>query len=190
MTTHAWEIARQVKTAGVVATLHFDPSRLTTRIRKAAQRMLQSGTLWGGWSSQSRKVAEMVAAHYALPMMKVSHGYLYVERRSLHNDDMETLKRLFNADIMAFKLEPKIPDWYVSRGEAREYVDTTVERQLEQLDNFETGQSNYINFLDEAFTKQIAQAITERQMREFAELRERASAYLDSSQCIPIPEFN
>lgn len=188
--TTVWQIADKIRTAGVVTTLHFDPSQLTVRIRKAAQRMLQSGTLSGGWSSQSRKVAELVAAHHRLPMMKVRCGYVYVDRRSLNDEDMQTIKRLYHADITAFKLEPNVPDWYTRRGQGREYIESTVTRHLEQLDNFEMCRVNYIHFIDEAFAKQAAQAIAERHMREFADLRECAAAYLDTNACIPIPEFN
>lgn len=190
MTQHAWEIARTAKMAGVVTRMHFDPSRLTARIRKAAQRMLRTGMLKGGWSSQSRKVAELVATHHKLPMIKTSGNYLYVDRRTLTRGDMDEIARLVHADITTFKLEGEVPRWYLERGSANEYIQEQIMRQLTNLDAFDRCQAHYIHFLDQAFAKQAAEIITERHRQEFAELCERAAAYLDSSQCIPIPEFN
>lgn len=179
-----YDVARQLKTAGVVTTAHFDPSTLTVRIRKAAQRMLSSGVLRGGWNSQSRKVAEIVATHHDLPMVRARGGYVYVEPRTLNDQDLEEVERLVHADITAFKLNPEVPEYYIEKGKYKEYIDERAKRQLSGLDNFERHGVDYVYFLDEAFAKQLGEYIAAKVDNDSK--RQKAAAFLDSTTCIPL----
>lgn len=185
-----WEIARQLKTCGVVTHLEFAPNTLTPRIRKAAQRMLESGVITGGWSSQARKVAEIVAKHFDLITLSRSGFHLYFYDRALRRGDiMELLKPLRTADAAAYMLTYQPPSWV---SDPAMYLKNEMERHDDSFVRFESGKSPYLSFHLQEFAKQAAELVAGKATEQERAMRWRAVQYLDSAERITIhsQQFN
>lgn len=64
---HHWDIARAAKIVGMQTTMNLDPTKITVRIKNRLIRWLEKGEYVGGWSSKSRRVAEVLAKEFDLP---------------------------------------------------------------------------------------------------------------------------
>jgi hypothetical protein len=182
-----YDVARKIKTLGVVTTLHFDPGQLTVRIRNAAKRMLEAGVASGGWQSQSRKVAELVARHFNVPLLKQHGRYVHVNARRLSREQIQMLCDTHAADLAAWQLNVEVPSWATRhRHGPAQYINDNLHSARTQLQHFLEGRSDYIGFQDVAMAKHAAFMLVEMIDNPNKERCKRAAAYLDSRDLIPI----
>lgn len=126
---------------GVESVLTLYPDRLGPRIKKSVIRMLENAHITGGWSSQSRQVAEALADRFSLSVLQTRwQGLtLYAQPRPEIRDQ---LIELVQADIAAFLLEN--PGYHTS------YYANAAQEAVAQL---KKGNAKYIDFRCREFNK-------------------------------------
>lgn len=106
MKTYA--IVDNLRTPGIVMTAHIDVTLVSNRVFKAAHRMVDSLIFKGGYRSQSRKLAGVLAYRYGLPMATPGYNSVRIQRSSdLPPDVIAEIEELLDADLMiAIGLRP------------------------------------------------------------------------------------
>lgn len=74
----SYEYGRLCKLPGAKVKITIAPSAMSSRIRLSAQRMLAAGILKGGYQSQARRLARMIAKQNGLFLLDERHGQ-YIE---------------------------------------------------------------------------------------------------------------
>lgn len=138
---HAFERGRITGINGMVSELTLHPEHLGPRIKKNVIRMLENAHITGGWSSQSRQVAETLAQRFNLSVLQTRwQGLtLYAQPRPEIRDQ---LIELIHADIAAFLLEN--PGYHTS------YYANAAQEAIAQL---KKGNAKYIDFRSGEFSK-------------------------------------
>lgn len=104
MTLTSNEYGSFSKLPGARTKVQIDPTKLSTRMRNAVIKMIESGTSVGGYSAKSQKLANAIADAYAVPMVKLqNYGALVVDRR-LSEDAVKHLERMVLADGAATRI--------------------------------------------------------------------------------------
>ena len=127
---------------GMVSELTLHPENLGPRIKKSVIKMLENAHITGGWSSQSRQVAEALAERFSLSVLQTRwQGLtLYAQPKPEIRDKLIELVR---ADIAAFLLEN--PNYH------RSYYADAAQEAIDQL---KKGNAKYIDFRCSEFNKQ------------------------------------
>lgn len=127
---------------GMVSELTLYPENLGPRIKKSVIKMLENAHITGGWSSQSRRVAEALAERFSLSVLQTRwQGLtLYAQPKPEIRDK---LIELIQADITAFLLEN--PNYHRSY-----YADSAQDA----IANLKNGNARYIDFRCSEFNKQ------------------------------------
>ena len=89
---------------GTQTSVALHPQRLTARMRNSIIRMLENCTIEGGWSSQSRKLAEALADKYGL-QCSVSNGYRGLRVVGITDAAAQEVTEIVHADWTAWRLE-------------------------------------------------------------------------------------
>lgn len=111
-----WEVARLAQVAGIETTFTFHPAKLTPRIRNAAKRMIESRVLVGGYRSQARNVAKLIAAKHGVPLLNAHPRW--VEVGAFPREVRDRLLEFRQADWAAYTLAVgHLPKWYAQRYE-------------------------------------------------------------------------
>jgi hypothetical protein len=100
--TH-WEVARSVKTQGVLVSISIDPKLVSPRIRSKLLRWLQCGVLEGGYRSEARKLAALLLRAFDLEVS--SHYWNGLRIVDSSPELREELVDIRIADWAAFVLE-------------------------------------------------------------------------------------
>ena len=108
-----YDIARDLQIAGVVVQAHIDPKQVSVRIKNAAQRMIRSGVLKGGWNSKSRKLAYKLVENTNAPVLRSMWREQFAID-PLPPEAIERLDEMFEADIALSKMRTDfdaLGDW-------------------------------------------------------------------------------
>ena len=138
----SFERGRLTGINGMVSELTLYPDHMGPRIKKSVIKMLETAHITGGWASQSRKIAELLADKYSLSVLQTRwQGLtLYAQPRPEIRDK---LIELVQADIAAFLLDN--PNYHQS------YYANAAQASIDQLNN---GNAKYIDFRCSEFNKQ------------------------------------
>ena len=89
---------------GTKTTVTLYPQTLGVRMRNSTIRMLESRTITGGWTSQSRKLAEAIADKHGL-QCSVSNQYRGLRVVGISEEAAPLVSEVVNADWVAWILE-------------------------------------------------------------------------------------
>jgi len=137
----AFERGRLTGISGMESVLTLNPASMGPRIKKSVIKMLETAHITGGWSSQSRKVAELLAEKYSLNILQTRWNGLtiYAPPTDAVRDELIGLVR---ADITAFTLD--------NPGYHRSWY---VEQANKTVAELEAGTAKYIDFRCGEFSK-------------------------------------
>lgn len=171
--TTVYQIARLAQTAGLETTFVFKPQDLTTRIRNAAKRMIETQALVGGYRSQAKKVAKLMLLKHGIPY--VAKSWRGVEIGELPYDVREKIAELRKADYAAFLLEhPGAHEFYRDRFE-------------ENLQMLQSGEPGYVSFNDDSLGKQAFSLLVDEFVTHRGDKRvKEVAALLDTDTPIQI----
>jgi hypothetical protein len=111
---------------GTTTTVTLYPQTLGARMRNSTIRMLEARTITGGWTSQSRKLAEAIADKHGL-QCSVSNNYRGLRVVGISEEAAPLVSEVVNADWVAWVLEnPEYRNGYY-KGRYEESM-TSLER--------------------------------------------------------------
>ena len=140
--TTLYERGRLTGISGMESVLTLNPANMGPRIKKSVIRMIENAHITGGWASQSRKVAELLAEKFGLNVLQTRWNGLTIYAPP-STDLRDQLIELVRADITAFLLDnPSYHrTWYVDQA------NTTI-------NELQTGIAKYVDFRSGEFSKQ------------------------------------
>lgn len=100
MTANAFDMVRKIRhLSGLQLTAIIDPSQISKRIKNAAQKMLRTGVLVGGYTSKGRMLAEQMMQTFNQPAIgsATQWGSFIGEMAMVPKDKREQLVELINA---------------------------------------------------------------------------------------------
>jgi hypothetical protein len=102
MRPNLYQASRMLTTVGVTADINFNPTQITTRMRKSIQRQLESGNITGGWSSHAARLARVMCEQFNLTYIRGDYWGLHVQFTS--EEAREEACALMRADFAAYLL--------------------------------------------------------------------------------------
>ena len=140
--TSLYERGRLTGISGMESVLTLNPASMGPRIKKSVIRMLEKAHITGGWASQSRKVAELLADKFGLSILQTRWNGLTIYAPPT-DEVRDQLIALVRADIAAFLLDnpTSYSNWYTDQA-------------AKTLDELKEGVAKYIDFRSSEFSKQ------------------------------------
>lgn len=146
MTTN-WEYGRLAKTPGVTPTFTFKSAHISTRMRRAAQKMIRERVLRGSWSSKARRLAVTLMKARGIPYYDTVNMFRMIDMPSTHRDEIAAL---VNADCAAKLLEGTIQP---------AAVEALRNDRLKVLSRQHPEPRGYISFFDDAFRRRALEVV-------------------------------
>jgi len=187
--SHMYEIARQLQTPGVQTVATFNPTRLTKTVRNMVRKSIASGHHTGGWSSQTKKVRQMVfglAGERPTIFVKQETDYLTLHTpRPITADVSSEILGMLEADCTLQKMGYDDIEKNRYTPTREDYYKTIDRRHLENVEKLKAAGnrdvlgSHYIIVRQPKLRQQIATTfLKERTVEEIA-FAERLASFLD-----------
>ena len=189
--SHMYDIARQLQTPGVQTVATFNPTRLTRTVRNMVRKSIASGYHKGGWSSQTKKVRQMVfglAGERPTIFVKQETDYmtLHTPRPITTNAYSEilgmleadcTLQKMGYEDLPKHRYQPTRDEFFKSID--RRHFENV--EKLKAAGNPDVLGSHYIIVRQPKLRQQIAQTFLRERTNEEIEFAERLASFLDEN---------
>jgi len=195
MSQNMYELARQLQSPGVVTTAYFNPNRLTKTLRNMARKSIASGKHSGGWSSQTKKVRNlifMLAGETPVIHAKPEHGpYVsFVSSRAIPHTVQNEMIGLLEADCSLTKMnfETEKKNYYkITYDEFVERVDDTFVTNTKRLQ--EVGGSTHYSLIirNKPIREQVVDLFLTLRTSDEVALAERIASLLDENKEFLIP---
>ena len=137
-----YERGRLTGISGMESVLTLNPNNMGPRIKKNVIKMLENAHITGGWSSQSRRVAELLAEKFGLNVLQTRWNGLTIYAPPT-NEVRDQLIDLVRADIASFLLE--------NPGYHRTWYTDQANKTMGEL---AMGTAKYVDFRSGEFSKQ------------------------------------
>jgi hypothetical protein len=162
---------------GTETTVTLHPQRLGVRMRNSIIRMLESRVLEGGWSSQSRKIAEALAEKHGLQVS--TNNWNGIRIRGITKEAAPIVKGLTQADWTAWILEN--PEY--NKGYYRNHFDLAI-KEIERL-----NQNFFITMHDKDSIRQIRETLVTHTPQEIKDRAMQVANLLRGTEPIHITTF-
>ena len=177
-----YDVARDLKTAGVEVSAHINPANLTVRMRNSIKHMLATGIMKGGYYSHAARITNMLIKEHNMSYAKNQHGHLQFKiHRAFNDQERELLTEFINTDKMLSMVSDSQNIYH------KEWVNRYHKDGMQTLGltfNLEFSTSFRINSKD--LRKQALELIAKIKTPEEIELRKQLCAKFDSNELIPI----
>jgi len=187
--THMYDIARQLQTPGVQTIATFNPTRLTKTVRNMVRKSIATGLHTGGWSSQTKKVRQMVfglADKRPTFFIKQETDYLTLHTpRPITGDTLSEILGILEADCTLQKMGYDDLPVHKYTPTRSEFYKTIDRRHLENVEKIKAAGnpdvlgSHYIIVRQPKLRQQIAQTFLKERTVEEIEFAERLASFLD-----------
>jgi len=118
MSENAFDMVRKIRhLPGLKLTATLDPTQVTKRLKNAAQKMLRSGVVTGGYTSKSRMLVEQLLkdADRSAPVYVTKWGVFITDTALLSNDVRGPIAELIDAARMIeLASEPRSNPKYIN----------------------------------------------------------------------------
>jgi hypothetical protein len=143
----SFERGRITGISGMESVLTLNPANMGPRIKKSVIRMLEEAHITGGWNSQSRKVAELLAEKFKLNMLQTRWNgvTLFAQPQPEH---VEEIIELLKADMALFVMEN--PNY------ARSWYTRQCDETIAQL---REGTAKFVDFRNGIYSKKAIELI-------------------------------
>lgn len=142
MSTTLYERGRLTGISGMESVLTLNPASMGPRIKKSVCKMIENAHITGGWASQSRKVAELLAEKFSLSILQTSWNGLTIYAPPTP-EIRDKLIELVRADFAAFLLD--------NPSYARTWYSDQANKTIEAL---EDGVAKHVDFRSVEFSRQ------------------------------------
>jgi hypothetical protein len=169
--------ARLKKLSGVSIDVSFDPTKLTPRVRKAAQKLLRGKNITG--DGQSAKTALLAWASVTKPPALLRGGGYVLNYKQMPETVRAEWRNLHTTGRMVALADPAN-----SSGWVRQYVDDNYETVMQALDTNETGRdSPHCYFGTHHYPDEVRAQIVEAFIKDPTDMHklELAAQMLDGS---------
>jgi uncharacterized protein YqgQ len=177
-----YDVARDLKTAGVEVSAHINPAKLTVRMRNNIKRMLTTGIMKGSYYSHAARIAKIITKDHTLSHVRQQYGYTYFKiHRAFNAQERELITDLINTDKMLTRVADS------DNSYRKEWAENYYKESMNTLKlnlNLEFAVSFRIN--NEDLRKQVQELISKIKTPEEIELRKQLCAKFDSNELIPI----
>lgn len=178
MPANAFDMVRKIRhLPGLQLTATVDPTKITKRVKNATQRMLRTGVLVGGYSSQSRLLAEQMldSFHQKAVGSATAWGAFINDASMLDKAGRDQLIELLNASRLIEHANKTNNDRYLN------------ERYDLMIKDVRTHTSGRVLFraYDKAMNQQIMEAVSKYRAPEQVVAHEALANRLDD----PTPFF-
>jgi hypothetical protein len=188
-------LARQLQAPGVVTTATFNPTRLTKTLRNMVRKSITSGRHTGGWSSQTKKVRNLIfklAGETPVIHAKPEHGpYVsFVSPRPIPQDMQDEMIGLLEADCALTKMnfeEEKKNHYKITYPDFVVRVDGTFADNKKRLR--EVGGSTHYSLVirNKPLREQVVDLFLTLRTSDEIALAERIASLLDENTEMLIP---
>ena len=159
----------------VSVTLH--PQRLGVRMRNSIIRMLENRTIEGGWSSQSRKLAEAIAEKHGIQCS--ANNWNGIRVLGMSAEAAPRIREVVVADWTAYLLErPEYRDGY--------YKDS-YDKAMERIDACD--QNFYMTMHDKGSIRKVVEILTEHTTQEMKDKSKKVADLLRGTEPIHLITF-
>jgi len=136
MTANAFDMVRKIRhLPGLQLKATIDPTQISKRVKNAAQKMLRSGVLVGGYTSKSRMLAEQLESTFGQPLVgsATNWGAFIRDMSMVPKAGRDQLVELLNASrLIEHAGHPNTT-----------YINPRYERMVEIAKNTRTGKVSF-----------------------------------------------
>ena len=172
-----YQASRMLTTAGVSAHIQFDPTTITTRLKKSIQRQVADGVLTGGWSSHATRIAKYLCNQFDLKYTDNSWYGLRVPTQPV--EQRERFVELIQADLAAYLLDGDhhSPEWDKNNAAS-------------SIKKVRSGIDADVRTHSKEFRDKLRQLISETRTPEEVKKAADVAALLDAGLPITINQYN
>jgi hypothetical protein len=164
-------------TAGVVADIKFDPTKVTTRLKKSIQRQVASGVLTGGYSSHATRLAKYLCRQFDVKYTDRTWYGLSVPTQAVEH--RERFVELIQADLAAYLLDN---DTYNPKWEK--------DKAAENIREVRAGNTVDVRIHSREYRDKLAMLISETRTPNEIKHAKDIAAMLDAGLPITINQYN
>lgn len=195
MKQNMYELARQLKSPGVLTTASFNPNRLTKTLRNLVRKSIASGRHGGGWYSQTKEVRSLIfkiAGEEPVIYAEPAHGH-YLSFRSPRDINPELrleIIGLLEADCSLSKMnyEDEKKNYYkTTYAEFVKNMDDRFDTNIQRLDEMSENPHYSMVVRSKALRDQLVTAFLTQRTPEEVALAERIATLLDENTEMLIP---
>ena len=162
---------------GTQTTVTLYPQTLGVRMRNSIIRMLENRTIEGGWSSQSRKLAEAIAEKHGIQCS--ANNWNGIRVLGMSAEAAPRIREVVVADWTAYLLE---------RPEYRSgYYRGLHDGALQYIDNLD--QNFYMTVHDKGSIRKVIEILTEHTTQELKDKSKRIADLLRGTEPIHLITF-
>ena len=177
MSENAFDMVRKIRhLPGLKLTATLDPTRVSKRVKTAAQKMLRTGVLTNGYASQSRMLAHQLLAdaHVEAVASNTKWGVRVLSVSRLTKDDRAHIAEFINAARMI-----ELAD--MASNKQASYIH---DRYTSILTQFEVHKGKHFSFnlYQPTLQAQIVDLISARRTPEQVKAHEALADKLDSTE--------
>jgi hypothetical protein len=162
---------------GTETTVTLHPQRLGVRMRNSVIRMLENRVLEGGWSSNSRKIAQALAIKHGLQVGSNNWNGLRV--LGLTPQAAQPIKEIVHADWTAWVLEE--PTYRTG------YYRQQYDKAMESIDTID--QNFYVTMHDKDSIRKVIAILAEHTTQEMQDKSKAVADLLRGTEPIEIITF-
>lgn len=172
-----YEASRLLTTQGMVADIKFDPTQVTSRLRKSIQRQIASGVMTGGWSSHASRIAKVMCNQFDVKYTdKTWYG---VRIPVVDNEYREKFVELIQTDLAAYLLDG---DHYNSKWEK--------DHANESIDFIRRGLATNVRTHSHEYQEKLRALIMTTRTEAQREHAKEVAAMLDAGKPIKLKHIN
>lgn len=153
MRPNLYQASRMLTTAGVTADINFNPTQITTRMRRSIQKQIESGNITGGWASHASRLAKVLCEQFKLPYIHGDYWGLHIQFTDPKY--REEAVALIKADYAAYMLtmdgHPNNSWVQRTKRTVQEDIDTVMAGGATRLRFY--GGKQYVQMMRDLFVK-------------------------------------
>lgn len=178
MTANAFDMVRKIRhLSGLKLTAIIEPQHISKRVKNAAQKMVRTGVLEGGYSSKSRLLAEQLHDTFGQPAVgsATSWGAFISDMSMLTKDGRAQVVELLNASRVIEH----------ANNQRNSYINERYDHMVTAAKNTRAGRVSF-NAYNKTMNLQIMELVSSFRTPEQVKAHEALAAKLDSTEPIII----
>jgi len=172
MPANAFDMVRKIRhLPGLQLTASVNPSHITKRVKNAAQRMLRTGLLVGGYTSQSRILAEQMFDSFNQKAIGSATNW------GAHVKDMSVLDKAGREQLIELLNASRLVE-HANKTPNDRYINDRYDHMIREVNTFTTGPLMFRAF-NKAVNQQIMEFVSSYRTPEQAAAHEALANRLD-----------
>jgi hypothetical protein len=180
MTSNAFDMVRKIRhLPGLKLTATIEPQHITKRIKNAAQKMLRTGIVTGGYTAKSRMLAEQLLddANREVPV--------YVAKWGVSIQDMALLTKEVREPIMELIDAARMVEHANGTEQSAPYINERYDLMRKQVKNTKIGRLSF-SLYNPAIQQQVAELVASCRTPLMVEIHNELANKLDSTEPIEV----